>query len=29
VLLVIISTAFNAAIHAAEKYLLRWKKTQR
>lgn len=29
VLLVIISTAFNALIVALEKYLLRWKKTQR
>jgi NitT/TauT family transport system permease protein len=29
VLLVIISTAFNAVIVALEKYLLRWKKTQR
>ncbi|MEO8557430.1 MAG: ABC transporter permease [Rhodospirillales bacterium] len=29
VLLVIISTAFNAIIVALEKYLLRWKKTQR
>ena len=29
VLLVIISTAFNAMIVALEKYLLRWKKTQR
>lgn len=29
VLLIIISTAFNGAILAAERYLLRWKKTQR